>query len=188
MKFTRPRTRLFTQLQDAFPSYAGRGGHHVMVKEDLSGLDSEVPAGGAADEGEGHVTLLGPSYSAIGQGVWTIMTSGSQWAGFIHNGNGDADGDNISFEAYLAEGTYTLGLLALIGDSLAIVDIDIEGSEVASFDLYYATPQYNQRFTQADIAIASSGLKTITLRVDGRNASSTGWACYFTYIAFWRQT
>ena len=99
----------------------------------------------------------------------------------------DADGDEMDFQVYLAAGTYTIILWAYKGTDQAIVDIDIDAAEVASFDLYDAgAPGTSQRLTDAGNVVATSGLKTITYRVDGKNGASSNHFARWEGITFSR--
>lgn len=143
---------------------------------------------GVVDAGEGHILLLPYNCNTTPQGVWAIAMDINQGLAFYFNNAGSlADGDNYTLKCYLQAGTYTLRILSAKSNSSAIVDIDIDGVEVASFDLYDASPAlYNQADTQANILVAASGLKTITVRVDGRNVASGSWYLNITTLAFWR--
>jgi len=150
-------------------------------RHDPSGAD---PLGGAA--GEGHITLLPCGYWAIGQGTWAYSLTASQFMyGFFIN-NPAADLDNLSWRAYMAAGTYTVTLLTRTGPTMGIAKILIDGVEVASWDLYTAGIVYNVQKRQIGITLALSALRTITYKVDGQNASSTGYRIDFTHISLYR--
>lgn len=59
------------------------------------------------DVGAGNVFALPRDPDAIGQGTWALIGSGSQINGYLYNTT-HADGDNCSFNVFLAKGTYTL--------------------------------------------------------------------------------
>jgi len=140
----------------------------------------------AGQAGEGHIVILPSSYSAINQGTWAWVQSAAHLFNAYWNNTSAADADEIDYKVYLAKGTYTLAVLGGDGPSLGIIDIDIDGVEVASFDLYDAGWTVFQMDTQASISIAAAGLKTLTLRVDGKNGSSSGYNTLINCIALWR--
>ncbi len=148
----------------------------------------EAAARAAADAiiGGGHITILPLSWSAIGQGTFAIIADASAYTGWIAYNSSVANGDNISYQVYLAAGTYALLLLTVTATNRAIVDFDIDATEVASFDCYSGAAVYNALKTQTGIVIATSGLKTLKARIHGRNGSSTGWFLNIIYIALWR--
>jgi len=140
----------------------------------------------AGQAGEGHIFLYPFAYSAINQGTWVVNVQASYLLNADMYNTTSADGDEVDFQAYLAAGTYTLLLIASKSTDRAIGDIDIDGGEVASFDLYNAIFVGNNLLRQAAIAVATSGLKTITYRAHGKNGASTDYVAAFQAIVLWR--
>lgn len=133
------------------------------------------------------ITLAPTSYDSTGPGTWAIGSEiTAQYCQNPFYNSVDANGDNVSYKVYLDSGTYTFLLFGIKGTNRGIVDVDIDAAEVASFDLYAASTQCNQRLIQTGIVIASSGIKTLKLRVDGKNGSSSGYVLPFVFIALWR--
>lgn len=141
-------------------------------------------------QGTGHISIIPHNYNSIGQGNWGLSASSAVWSYFYwHNSitGTQANGDNISYKVYLQKGTYTIRLLAVQAANKGIIDVDIDSTEVASFDMYksgVAVP--NTMFTQTGIIISTSGLKTLKLRIDGRNASSSDYVLLLSSISIWR--
>ncbi len=149
----------------------------------INGVDQT----GLGQAGEGHVTILPLSYDSIGQGTWIV--GGELTAHYLQEvlyNSSTNDGDNISYKVYLEAGTYTLLLFARTTNAYGIVDIDIDAGEVASFDQYSASPVENVRNIQTAINVATAGIKTLKVRVDGKNGSSSGYSGVIGYIALWR--
>lgn len=139
-----------------------------------------------APVGEGHITIFPPSYNSIGQGTWEESRSeNAYYDWYWKNETSKANGDNVSFKVFLDVGTYTLMLIHHKNTDAGIVDISIDGVEVDSIDLYAALT-WNVRSIQTGITISSSGLKTLKLEVDGKNASSSNYKYYMVYLALWR--
>ena len=158
-------------------------------------VDASVADGAAIAEsklslaggiGEGHITILPMSYSSIGAGTWSQgINANSYLNGYFFN-TSSADADNASYKVYLAKGTYTLRLVHTKASTGAIVDIDIDGVEKGSVDLYAASTSYNEIYSVTGIVVAASGLATIRLRSDGRNGSASGYTCYVVFLSLWR--
>ncbi len=146
--------------------------------------DAEAVA--AVDIGEGHINILPHSYDSIGQGTWFYSVDSTQFMNghLIHAPTND--GNNLTYKVYLAAGTYTLRVLGTVTALSAIMDFDIDDVEIASFDWYAGASARNQVRSQTGIVVATSGLKDLKLRVDGKNVLSGGLIVYLTSISLWR--
>ena len=156
--------RIFSQLGDRLDEIEGFRG------EGISG---------------GHFTLL-PFFYDSKDGTWEFLANANCWSGFVYRNSSDANGDYLKFKCFLAKGRYTLKLLATKANSSGIISIDIDGKRAAYFDLYNDTALYNQIFTNADNEIEKPGIKAVIIRVDGKNADSSGYAAYLQALAFYR--
>lgn len=111
---------------------------------------------------------------AIGQGTWPIGKND----GFLYNGNFfnlvASDGDNFTCDFYSAAGTYKLRFNAPKNNNYGKIDIDIDGVEKGSFDLYAASLD---AVNIAEIMgiVLKAGKHQLKVRVDGKNASSSGY-------------
>lgn len=136
--------------------------------------------------GAGHITILPFNYESIGQGTWVLQDgAGTCWGEWMWRNTTNANADNITYKVYLAKGTYTLALLLCKHGSAPIVDVDIDGVEKASFDLYEVVSAKNIRVTQTAI-VMTAGLKDLRIRVDGKNGASGGYQFHIQAIALWR--
>lgn len=160
-------------------------GHHA--RHEGGGADELTGQFNAATmNSAGHITILPFAYQVIGAGTWTFTAlSGQFLSGPFFNSSG-ADLDNITYNVYLAAGTYTLRLLGAQYTSSGIVDIDIDAAEVGSVDQYASSNTPNHIYTVTNISIAASGAHTIKVRVDGKNASSSGYRAALGAICLWR--
>jgi hypothetical protein len=138
-------------------------------------------------ETSGHIEILPSSYDSVSQGSWAIQVNKSNclFNGYLWNPSA-ADGDSLNYKVTLDKGTYTLKLLLVTGPSRGIVDIDIDGNEVASFDCYHATGGSNLSRVQTGIVVSSSGIKELKIRIDGKNVSSTAHYATIQSISLWR--
>ena len=162
------------------------GGGGKVTDEGGGKVTVNITPGAGGVAGEGHITILSPSYNSIGQGGWTLSASANFYLGWqLYNPPAD-NGDNISYQVYLDAGTYTLLFLCSTGTNMGIVDIDIDAAEVASFNCYSAGSVYNVRKIQTGIVVGAAGLKTLKVRIDGKHASSTDYYTAYSYIVLWR--
>ena len=136
--------------------------------------------------GAGHITILPWDYSAIGQGTWIFDISASE----ILNGNfrnsSSADGDNISYKAWLATGTYTLLIVYRKNPNHGIMDVDVDGVEEGSVDTYAGGNTFNNVFTITGVTVATGKLLDIKIRVDGKNGSSGNYQLRIQSLGLWR--
>ena len=142
--------------------------------------------GGSTGNGNGNVVLMPFSYESIGQGTWGIVADAGQFTENLFYNSSNADGDNISYKAELSAGTYTLDLFGKTHTAYAIVDISIDGTVAATFDLYGVNTD-NVRQRETDIVVASSGVKEIKVTVNGKNPSASNYFAAFTYLALNKQ-
>lgn len=140
----------------------------------------------AVDPGEGRMFFLAWDYSAIIQGTWTFTYAPNHWFNVFAYNSSNTDEDEINFKAYLAAGTYSVQLVCAKDAAYAISNILIDDTLILTTDHYNATTLNNQLNSATGIVVATSGLKTIKLKVNGRNASCSGWYIPFYSFMIWR--
>lgn len=134
----------------------------------------------------GKIVIFPHDWTSVGQGTWVIYSMASQFLnGYLYN-TSNADLDNISFPVALQKGTYTLKLLTFTQHASGILKIYINSDLVATWDLYTLADTFNVIKTQAAIVVATSGFKTLTLKVDGANGASIGHTLNITAISLIR--
>ena len=137
--------------------------------------------------GEGHINISPFAYSAIGAGDWAGSYNASSAPNTWYLSQATpANNDNISYKVYLAKGTYTFLLYHHKNATGGIMDIDIDSTEIGSVDQYAAGVTWGIRYTVAEIAIATSGIKTLKFRMDGKNANSSSYKGWIVLAALWR--
>ncbi len=145
-----------------------------------------IEAADVAGLGGGHITILLHNYDSIGQGTWVYAQDSPTMFNGIFYPSSAANLDNITYKAFLAAGTYTIRLVSSTNTANGIIDIDIDGAEVASFDTYAASLIKNVLFTDTGNVVATPGVKSIKMRVDGKNGSSSGYTINPIVLALWR--
>jgi len=100
--------------------------------------------------------------------------------------NGNTDLTWTTYLAYFNVGTYTAGLEGVRGATHGILDLDLDGVEVGTYDFFGAAATLHvARMT--GIAVAAAGIKTVRIRTHGRNGGSGGWTlCLANSLMFWR--
>ncbi|MBA7578299.1 hypothetical protein ES708_20161 [subsurface metagenome] len=140
----------------------------------------------AVDRGEGHINIIPENYDSIGQGTWTTLLTADYFFHFVFYNTTADNRDNLSYKLYLAAGIYTLRTMYHKGPTNGIAAIDIDGVEVESIDQYASNYPKNLTSTKTGIIIATPGVKTLRLRADGKNPSSTAYELNFSYFTLWR--
>lgn len=169
-----------------FIIYWYKSGGGTIWHVDIDDMDAYKHIDGKPGVGEEEMFISLFSYHAIGQGTWALAIDANSWNNGLFQNTSGNDGDSIDYKVFMAKGTYTLQILLIKGTGQPILDVDIDAVEVASWDLYLAAGLYNQLVSQTGIVIATAGLKTLTLRADGKNASSSGYYIQASNLALWR--
>lgn len=134
----------------------------------------------------GNIFLNLACPASVGAGTWSMSLNAAYvYQGCLYNPT-YANADNISYTAYFPIGTYTLKLAVTKSSAMGILDVDIDGAEVASFDNYAAGSSSGNVLTQTGITISAAGVYDIRFRVDGKNASSSGYQCFIEAASLYR--
>ena len=135
----------------------------------------------------GHITLLPAAYKtqsgSWGFNVNALFPFNGGWA----NGAG-ANGNYITWNCVLQAATYTALLWANTENNRGIATLSIDGVDIVSWDMYSAGQVVSVRFEKTDIAVATTGLKEIKLRVNGKNGSSSGYYMVPHSLTLYRTT
>ena len=135
---------------------------------------------------QGFIVLEPQGYSGTTQGTWAVSHHANNDF-YVHSENTTtADGDQVDFKADLSAGTYTIIFFTEKDNDCGIVDIDIGGTTYATFDLYDAALQINQRLTDTGNVIATGGLVTISIKLDGQHGSSSDYRCRWQRLVLFR--
>jgi len=138
--------------------------------------------GGASD----HLTILPVSFNSINQGTWLWSFSSNHLYGAVWYNSSAADGDSLTYKVGLGIGTYTLSYLGSINTNYGIMKVDIGGVNIATFDNYNSSLVRNMLQKQENIIITTDGCKDLTIYIDGKNASSSGYYTSLQHIAIWK--
>lgn len=127
-----------------------------------------------------------PAYKVIDSDSYKASTGGDlYWNGTLaFNGwRLTADAQYNQYDIWLEAGTYTCYMTGMKDTDSGISDIYIDAAEVASFDWYNASATLATQ-SQASISVASDGVKTIKVIVDGKHASSSAYNVPFQMVVF----
>lgn len=134
------------------------------------------------NSGEGTILIWPWNYNGITQGTWPIYITASQlYNTYLYNST-QTDSDQIDYKVYLTQGLYGLKLLYMSLSTGGICDILIDNVSVRTIDMYSSVSTYNRLGGIPIFEITSPGLKTLSLKVDGKNALSTSYYLPVTQI------
>lgn len=111
----------------------------------------------------------------VGQGTWSTVAT-NVYGNYGFQNDTAADGDNITFTRFLAQGTYTVCTQVFKRSAGGILKIDIDADTVHTHDTYHASTANNHGGITTGISVTTSGYKTIKIKVDGKNASSSSYS------------
>ncbi len=141
---------------------------------------------GVGEAGEGHIRVFLPSYTTVA-GTWGWNADNTYNEGQYIGNTSNTINDACSFKVYLAIGTYTFWMVAMISVNGGICDFLIDGvSTSTAIDLYNGSTVKNTVKSKASISVTTAGLKTIQIKVTGKNASSGGYQAYTSSFAMTR--
>lgn len=116
------------------------------------------------------------------QGTWATFEDASQPVHhiYLHNGTGTAQNDEITFPVALATGTYKFEIYYVKGNNCGILTLQIDGSSVGTIDMYNGSTSYDISGSITGIVVATAGLKTVSLKIATKNASSSNYRMNLT--------
>lgn len=95
------------------------------------------------------------------------------FAGYnISSGDQNAE---ISWPVVLSAGTWSLSVMHLIGSDKGIYTPYLDATALDTFDGYAASPSYNAVSNITSITVATSGKKTLKLKMETKHASSSNY-------------
>ena len=122
-----------------------------------------------------HVALSIRAYSAS-QGTWVAMAAGPNYAyshSYLSNSPGN-NGDYVTYTVWLPAGNYRGGVGYYKDPSRGILSVAVDDIVKASVDCYIGS-NYNIGYLGFDFTLTSSGEHSLKFKVDGKNASSSGY-------------
>jgi hypothetical protein len=139
---------------------------------------------GAGGGGETWRQMLWPVLPIATVGNWSVAVNTSVVFNIRTDGAvSHVVGDSIEWEADFSAGTWTFELRFLAISSGGIATLSIGGTSVGGFDTYAATSTNNTTAQITGVTIGTTGSKRVKLTMATKNASSSGFRCYMTYLA-----
>lgn len=147
----------------------------------------KAPPAPAIEAGEGHIVMFPFNYQTRDTGDWVDVTSTDQELCYYTRNNDSNDLDSFTMNAYLAAGTYKAKIGFLKTSTAGMFELLIDDVSVWSgVDMYAASTAWSQHTEIEGIVIASDGLKTLKMRSNGKNGSSSAYRIYLSVLHMWR--
>lgn len=119
-----------------------------------------------------QIVPAGPAIAV--SGTWEVVEDpNARFRSYFLQSSVPSVNDEIAWDVLLAAGTYRLNVVHLTGDNQGIYDILIDGTAIATIDAYSASGIYNVKTQVTGIVVATAGRKRVSLRVTGKNGSSS---------------
>jgi len=124
-------------------------------------------------------------YTTITQGTWAAGSNAARIYTDWRNAGSSADGDGMTYTCWIAEGTYTLIVTHDTQPDAGIIEI-AGAASYGTIDAYTGGQVLNVRTEITGINVTSSGEQTITIDINGKNASSADFFMYLQSVTFIR--
>lgn len=136
--------------------------------------------------GQSGLYINPAGYDSIVQGTWAYINltdaGGVQNAFFINTSH--ANNDELRFTGFLGKGTYSCFAYGWGGTDEGILDVEIGGTSVGTMDFYNAGGTACLTRSITGITVTSSGVKTIDLLVNSKNAGSSDYYMGLVNVIF----
>jgi len=122
---------------------------------------------------------------SVTAGTWNTQFDAGTSTISLTNDSASADNDRIDYaEVYLPSGTYTFHLICRNNTNAGKVDLLIDDVSKGTIDMYaISNSQFNDE-TITSIAIATGGTFKISLKINGKNASSSDYHIHIQNMFF----
>lgn len=135
-----------------------------------------------------NLTINAWQYDSVIGGTWARSVATDQYlAGVIHNISGAADGQGVIYKVFLNAGTYDIAVTHGTGNGKGIIKFK-NGSDtvLATLDTYTAGNVESVSTLISGVTVATDGLLTLKVMVDGKNGSSSGYIIFLNGFTFHR--
>lgn len=106
-------------------------------------------------------------YDSITQGTFSTIVGTNHWRGRQMYNNPGVAGDRINYKVLMKAGTYDFRLVCTKGPSYGTTRMYIDDVEKAAINTYASGVTHNTINCTTGIVIAETGVKTVSLKVDG---------------------
>lgn len=119
-------------------------------------------------------------------GTWVLTGNASQYFGLYQRNSSSAQNDYLEWSVFLPAGTYTIKGLFVTSSDGGIATFKLDGVSIGTIDLYSGGTAFSSFLSLTSVVIATGGLKTLRVIAETKNASSSGYTLFITYLSIWR--
>lgn len=112
--------------------------------------------------------------------IWTSNTA-QAGAGYYQR-SAAAQNDDVEYLVAIPVGTYHIEYLVAKTSSSGIMSLSLDGGLISAHDLYAAVAATNTRGSSSNFNVTSGGVKTLSIKVASKNASSSGYASLISWL------
>ncbi len=123
-------------------------------------------------------------YDTITQGTFISKVDTVYYRDMLFYNASPADGDQVNYKALMKAGTYSFKLIHTKNSTFGIWKMLIDDVEKAIIDGYNSSVQYNSINITNNIVVSTTGFKTISMKVDGKNESSSNYYLNVSGLVF----
>lgn len=138
------------------------------------------------DVGEGYILFDPYLYDSIVQGAWALSVSANYYHSYNFQSTSTNNGDQLNYKAFLQAGTYIFDLVCTTSTDQGILEILIDGVSVGTIDTYAGVTVWIEKKSITGISVSQAGLKTISLKLNGKNALSSSYGMRISSFALRR--
>lgn len=106
---------------------------------------------------------------------WSTIAADTAGIGNGYRLSTGAQNATVSFEVYLGVGTWEIDLMYAKGGNMGIITVAVGGATEGTVDAYAASGTRNHIATITPVDVVTAGIKTITLTMATKNASSSNY-------------
>jgi hypothetical protein len=130
--------------------------------------------------------IWGDQFLPVGGSAVSWSVDASEFFGGYFRRVTVAQNNELTSEFTCTPGEYRVYLRHLTTAGSGIVKIRIDGVSIGTIDLYSAATVYNNYSQSASFDITDSGIHTINLKMETKNAASANYALFFNSVDVYR--
>ena len=131
-----------------------------------------------------NVDLIPTDGDAVA-GAWDCIINNAQILSGYYINVAPANNDQVTFPLVLGKGTYEVSMIYRTSNERGKLDVALDGNIIINLDQYSAATIYNVIHRESAVVIRHP-TKTISFKVNGKNAASSNYYVCCSLISFRR--